>query len=378
MSNSSTSLTGDERVALRTHWNLADAHTRQSPSGAERTVLGALAEVFDAAAQADYFDLERASADAFLGALGQSRGDQRAVAVYASSIAMMVVARLVRARGYQAQLTCPTFDNLHALLVGEGVPVRPRRERQDPSDPIELLPACRVVVEVTPNNPTGSYLGARELTDLAAACTRDGRILVLDQSFKGQVDSCAAIDHYAILRQSGVSYVVIEDTGKLWPTLDIKVAYLLCSSDLQSEVEAIVDDILLNVSPFHLELVRRYSALSEKDSWRSVRGTIARNRQTLRQRLRESYMGVSPRYPESQVGVEVVELWPEICDAWCDHLQAAGVAVLDARKFDWASQGKDGVPLMRISLARDDAYFTAAVNTALASLGELRNLPDPR
>jgi len=283
---------------------------------------------------------------------------------------MMIVARLIKSRELRVQLTWPTFDNLHALLVGEGVEViraaglstEDRRPKDD----------YGVVVEVTPNNPTGSFLDAEGLRRLAVSCKRAGRLLVLDQSFKAQLQECAAFDHYPILEETGVSYIVIEDSGKLWPTLDLKVAFLICSPDLQIPIEDIADDVLLNVSPFALELVRQYAAFSTADHWQSVRGVIEKNREYLRAALRDSGLEATPAYPRSGVSVEVVQLWDSIPQSWHTFLRNSGVSVLDAGKFYWGSSERPAGTQMRVSLARDSEYFAGATKALVAGLGRLR------
>jgi aspartate/methionine/tyrosine aminotransferase len=364
---SGPSITADERTALSAVWNLADAHPRQALNGREKGLVESLPSLFASAHDSDYFELELASAAAFASALGQQLPRSRPIALYSSSIAMMVVARFARSIQASVQLTCPTFDNIHALLIAEGVTVVPRSA--DSEGAVLLNPQSRIVLEVSPNNPTGSVISKVELIDLAKRCKESGRILVLDQSFKGQVEQATAFDHYEVLSDAGVSYVVIEDTGKLWPTLDLKVAFLLCSNDLLMQLEDIVDDVLLNVSPFLLEVVRRFSELSTSDSWESVRSIVATNRSLLRELVAASGLPLSVSYPSSLVSVEVLSLWPSISRDWRDHLEGRGVAVLDAAKFFWdPSFREESNPMMRVSLARDPQYFEAAARALLDGL----------
>jgi len=361
------SLTADERTALSAIWNLADAHARQALTSRESELVDSLPSIFATAQRADYFDLELASATAFATALGQQLPKSRPIAVYASSIAMMVVARFAKFIRASVQLTCPTFDNIHALLVAEGVKVVPRPADHDGLAVLDQN--CAIVLEVSPNNPTGSVISREQLAGLARACKESGQILVLDQSFKGQVEQATAFDHYEVLSEAGVSYVVIEDTGKLWPSLDLKVAFIVCSADLLQALENIVDDVLLNVSPFLLEMVRRFSELSIADSWGSVRSTVGTNRALLRDLVISSEMPLSVTYPSSRVSVEVVSLWPSIDQGWRDHLESHGVAVLDAGKFYWDPALREGSkPMMRVSLARDPQYFDAAARALFDAL----------
>ncbi|MEO3939348.1 aminotransferase class I/II-fold pyridoxal phosphate-dependent enzyme [Dermatophilaceae bacterium Soc4.6] len=352
--NSDLSLTSDERSALSAGWNLADAHARQEMSPSEiRSIRERMGEMFVLASQADYALLEQESSAAFLLSMGQNPGKSRRIAVYSSSVASMIVARMLRNRGASVRLTCPTFDNVYALLVGEGLDVKPRIGLAE----LEVTSDADAIFEVTPNNPTGQFLDPTELSKLARRCADAGQVLILDQSFKGQVEE-ACFDHYGLLDSSGVSYVVIEDTGKLWPTLDLKVAFLVCSGDLLQEVELIVDDVLLNVSPFLLQLVLEYSRYSIADNFASIRGLIRENRQILRACLKD-VVQVAVAYPESTIGVEVLDLNVGTSHEHLAMLDRSGIAALDTRKFYWSSEAA-APSQIRLALCREPDLFRAA------------------
>ena len=64
----------------------------------------------------------------------------------------------------------------------------------------------------------------------------------------------------------------------------MKVAFLVSNERMADELRPVVDDILLNVSPFHLALVRRYAEYSSEGGrdYDSIRDVIEINRRTLR------------------------------------------------------------------------------------------------
>jgi aspartate/methionine/tyrosine aminotransferase len=351
--NESGSLTSAEREALAVHLNLADAHARQMMTEAERAaILRSFPDLFDASLRRDYRLSELSAASAFLTSIGQTLPHDYVLASYASSITTMVVARLLRRADRGVSLTCPTFDNIHALLVGEGVRVVPRAPGELPTHA-----SIGCVFEVSPNNPTGDYLDGAALADLAAWCAATDTWLVLDQSFKGH-DPRACFDHYPILEASGCDYIVIEDTGKLWPTGDLKAAFAVVSSGLFEPFAEIHDDVLLNVAPFVLELVSAYSRFSSQDSYASIRDLIAANRRVLRSCVARSGGLLEVRHAESRVGVEMLRLKEGLLASVSEELTSRDVAVLDGSKFFW-----DGRPpaesLLRVSLCRDLDYFRA-------------------
>ncbi|EJF75377.1 hypothetical protein HWV54_05280 [Bartonella alsatica] len=56
---------------------------------------------------------------------------------------------------------------------------------------------------------------------------------------------------------SGVKYVIIEDSGKTFPTQDMKASLMLFHSELKSAIQQIYEEIFLCVSPFSLEVITR-------------------------------------------------------------------------------------------------------------------------
>lgn len=367
-----TSLTADEREALSVLHNLADAHTRHAMTPREHRVLKRFSGIFDRSLGRDYQALVLDACKSYSQASGQTIEHDRVVATYSASISIMIAARaLKRSRGARAYLTWPTFDNISALLAGEGFAVVPRRWDQD----ITELDRRDVVFEVTPNNPTGEFRDSAELKHLAEACRRDEMVLVLDQSFRAHDASCC-FDHHSILESAGVSYMVIEDTGKIWPLRDLKTSFLVTSADLFESVQDVADGVLLNVAPSLLELTVEFARLSEEDGFAPLRRIIECNRNLLREMVTDFHGRVSLPYPESRVGVELIAV-PEVPGRVA--LRAAtgrGLGVLDARKFYWSSEGQRDLlapseTMFRIALCRDPDDFACAITELAATLRRL-------
>lgn len=361
------SLTTIERAALDIGRNLADAHARQHMTLAERqAILANFSSMFEHAREEPYEDLQLRAATAFLASLGQSPPRRTFFTLYASSIAAMVVARALKEAGRSVRLTSPTFDNIHDLLKAADVIVTPRIvDKESACEPPK--PGLGCVFEVSPNNPTGHYLALSDLRKLASACAKTDTWLVLDQSFKGH-DERSCFDHYQALEESGVSYILIEDTGKLWPTLDLKASFLMTSGDLVQTLEPIVDDVLLNVSPFILELVRRYSEFSLGDGYSSVRDLIATNREHLRSLIAGTERAIVLPYLDSRVGVEVLDLVGDrglSPEQWQDRFNAEELGVLETSNFYWHEPGSHRTQL-RISLCRDPAYFASGAQRLMS------------
>lgn len=371
------SLTADERYAQDSSWNLADAHARQRMSPDEKkSILEKFPEIFWEAHDHTYSTLEENSAITFLNSLGQYPKKSVAIAAYSSSLCTMIVSRLLRRKEWDVSLTWPTFDNLPALLTAESIVVRPRQITADPVDATITGDWPKCVFEVSPNNPTGDIIGRDELSRLADACAETGRLLVLDQSFKGHVRE-ACFDHYEVLEASGADYIVIEDTGKLWPLLDMKVAFLVSNERMAGELRPVVDDILLNVSPFHLALVRRYAEYSSEGDrdYDSIRDVIEINRRTLRGEIAAVPELLTLAYPDSRVGVEVLNVALANYPRFMAALEARKVAVLPTDKFYWGADRKPPRSQIRIALCRDQQNMNLALGKFMEAAREACEKP---
>jgi aspartate/methionine/tyrosine aminotransferase len=363
-----TSLTTIERNSYDIRWNLADAHARQRLTVVEHDrIYNRFGEIFSEAESANYHDLEFQSLYAYLDSIRQTTRPQRFFSVYSSSVSMMIVARLIRENRRSVRLVEPTFDNIPDLLKAENIKLISRREE------LPLLPSLSdtpgVIFEVSPNNPTGKVITPEELREIAEFCAEQDTWLVLDQTFKAQV-SAACFDHYSILDSTGVDYIVIEDTGKLWPTLDMKVSFLVTTPRLAQLLEPIVDDVLLNVSPFILALVKAYSELSLANNYQFVRSLIEANRKFLRESLQKSTAPLRVQYPSSMVSVEVLCLEDSLKqNRVTEFLASKQIQVLGIDSFYW--DGNSSGNQLRVSLARDQEYFVESWSATMGLLSEL-------
>ncbi|MFF4415296.1 aminotransferase class I/II-fold pyridoxal phosphate-dependent enzyme [Streptosporangium sp. NPDC001559] len=265
----------------------------------------------------------------------------------------------------------PCFDNLHDVLGNLGVPLYPIDESAlyDPDCIYEEL-RRRVRTEalflVDPNNPTGFSLlkhGRRGFEEVVRFCRDHDKLLLIDFCFASFTlfdPALTRFDVYELLENSGVRYLAIEDTGKTWPVQDAKCALLTPSDDIKEAVYNIHTSVLLNVSPFVLNMLTEYVEDSAGDELFSVRDVLTRNREAARGTLHGSAL----RYLEPVVKSSVA--WFHI-----DHphltatdlhrlLVAEGVYVLPGRYFYW-SQPSKGESYVRIALARTPEMFADAM-----------------
>jgi aspartate/methionine/tyrosine aminotransferase len=361
-----TKLTRDESVGLSLPYNLADAHTRYTPSEIEKSeIIDRLSSIYYEAVDTSQDIIDRRAFEAFLALGGQSAAAQRHafLPTYSASISMEIAAIVLSKRAKAAALTHPTFDNIADILKRHQISIAPLGETltdQPLREAITQLNQVGVgaIVLVSPNNPTGRVIQSEELYDIGILCAKASMTLVLDCCFR-LYDDRAVYDHYEVLAQTGVEYVIIEDTGKIWPTQDIKLSYLVPSSTMLPDLLDAYDDVILNVSPFISNLVYYFSMLSDDRHQHSFMSITNENRLHLRASLPENV--VSFPYRDSRISVDILEMGTsERASTALELLRAEGVNVLSARAFHWSSPSQ-GASRLRVALARDPAYFATAV-----------------
>jgi enduracididine biosynthesis enzyme MppP len=346
-------LTQLEARAERSGLNLADGHARQPLTASQSLVIDGLPELFRRAQGGVVPELDREAQATFLSALGQQRALACAevLSCYSSSVAMEILARALRAAGLRrVGLIHPTFDNIPDILRGVGLRLSPVSEETlrsaDRLDDLEV----DVLFVTSPNNPTGTVLSADRLAHWAQWCAERRIVLALDTCFRG-FDPRAQYDHYRVLDDSGVEWVVIEDTGKMFPSLDLKVGFLAHARHLQVPLRHVYTDILLGVSPAILCLVTALADDAAHGGLAALHRLIGDHRAMVRDVIREPGCG---RWPDrdSRISVERLALPQGLrASQVAADLRERDVHVLPGAKFYWADPG-EGESFIRIALGR--------------------------
>ncbi|MEO7262328.1 MAG: enduracididine biosynthesis enzyme MppP [Jatrophihabitantaceae bacterium] len=347
-------LTQWEFLAINGEFNLADGHARQSLTPQQLKIVQDLPLLFADGERRSVEEIEQEAHRSFLTMLGQHnypRQHGRVLSCYSSSVAMEITARAAATQFKTVALVHPTFDNIADLLRGNGLDLVPLEEdRLYESDlPEEILRHVGCVFVTTPNNPTGRVLSEQRLVRLAAQCARSGVVLALDTSFRG-FDPRAQYDHYAVLAASGCRWLVIEDTGKLWPTLDLKMGLLVSSECIDLPVYQIYSDILLGVSPLILLLATRFADDAAQGGLAELHQFIATNRALVHDGL-SGVPQLSFPQSESRVSVEQVHLGSLSSERVWAQLREHNVYSLPCNAFYWAEPDR-GRGTLRLALSR--------------------------
>lgn len=351
-------LTELELLAERSGVNLADGHARQPLTAAQEHIVDRMPELFRQAWQAEVPWLDRQAQSSFLCALGQDHAlaCAQVLSCYSSSVAMEILARSARTAGLRrVGLIHPTFDNIPDILRGVGmelVPIsEPTLQAVDTAAVVDL--GLDLMFVTTPNNPTGTVLDADQLAGWAAWCAARGVVLALDTSFRG-FDPRAMYDHYRILDSSGAQWAVIEDTGKLFPSLDLKAGFLAFPADSRLPLRRIYTDILLGVSPLILRLISELADDAASGGLAALHRAVATNRTALHEVLADTDSARWPD-PENRISVERMIL-PSTLEATAvvRDLRDEGLHVLPCPKFHWADPTA-GQRSIRIALGRPES-----------------------
>jgi enduracididine biosynthesis enzyme MppP len=353
-------LTELEILALDSPVNVSDGHARQSLTEAQSAVVREFPELFESASRQPFGELERRAQSAFLSALGQHRApvcEGRVFSTYSSSVGMEIVARCLAEELSEVALIHPTFDNIPDLLKARGLSLRPVEEQALEGDPEHAFAGRpQAVFITTPNNPTGFVLSADALRRVAGWCAEHRAVLCLDTSFRG-FDPTAQYDTYAILEEAATEYVVIEDTGKLWPMAELKLGFVVHSRNCRLGLQEAVSDVLLSVSPFVLLVVERLAEDAAAGGLDDLHDLIARNRAILESSLSSTSAHLPDRGRVSVARVGLAE-GMSAASLW-RALRKVNVDALPCGSFHWADQA-EGDGFLRVALARDEPVVQKA------------------
>lgn len=350
--------------------NLTDGHARLHLTPQQAVIVKRIPEMFAAASRRSFPSIEHAAHRAFLGAIGQHTapvGTGRILSCYSSTLATDIVARALPAGGTIAVLH-PTFDNIADLFTTRGLRLVPLSEqalldRDWPGRPVSAI------VITHPNNPTGVVTPEGHLRSLAEHAAHHGQTVIVDASFRGQVRE-AQYDTYAVLEGAGVDWITIEDTGKLWPTHELKIGLLAYSVRTVLPIERAFSESLLAASPVVLQLVEAFAADWADGGYQRARDLVERNRAVVRDTIAAVALRLAD--PTSQISVARIELpenGPDSTLLYKDLLKR-GVHVLPCAPFHWADP-KSGLRYIRVSLARPFETVQAAARTLAEAYREL-------
>lgn len=368
-------LTQHEVEALKHKYNFADAHTHQSQSPSQLEIVKRLPDLWLEAEQTKQETLN----NKFINTFYKVRGLETALEpnnimlYYAASITTLHIANYLNKKRLSVTLLEPCFDNLYQILSNLEVPLYPLKEEllhdtDQIYDNLKTHVHTDAIFIIDPNNPTGfTLLGSQNkkaFEQVIKFCQDYDKLLIIDYCFANFLmndDDLELYDTYKVLKESGIKYMAIEDTGKTWPIQDAKIAMLKVSDNIYEEMYSIYTAYILNVSPFILNFLTEYLLDSHKCQFASTNNLLNTNRTILEKTFRDSIL--KSHKPKGKVSVA----WCEIKDPNLNAtelqkmLYQNGVYVLPGTYFYWHNPDQ-GERYIRIALARDTDNFVEGVS----------------
>ena len=350
--------------------NLTDGHARLRLSPQQAAIVAQTPRMFAEASRRPFNEIEFEAHTAFMNAIGQRTapvGTGRILSCYSSTLATDIVARALPI-GSTIAILHPTFDNIADLFLTRGLTLVPLSEtalldRAWPEPPVSAIMLTH------PNNPTGLVTPEGHLRSLAEHAARHGQIVILDASFRGQVRD-AQYDSYAVFDAAGVDWITIEDTGKLWPTHELKIGLLAYSTRTKLPIQRAFSESLLAASPVVLQLITALAIDWADGGQERARALVERNRAAVKEAIEP--VGLRLADPDSQISVARIELSPGGPDSSLlyKEMVARGVHVLPCAPFHWADP-QSGLRFVRISLARPFEIVQTAARVLAQAYWEL-------
>jgi aspartate/methionine/tyrosine aminotransferase len=359
-------LTGYEIETLPQYYNLTDGHAFRPWSAREEAIIDRAAQLFKNKNRRMQVEIEREYIRDF-SRLAKQTYDEDALGYlmcFTASMAFEIIANYLRLNRLSLSLIEPCFDNLADIFHRHQIPLHPV--------PDALLEASAdafrrglstmdsdAICLVTPNNPTGSTLTESNLRSLVKFCKERGKLLILDNCFRAYLPRHLVYDQYQLVLEAGIEVVLVEDTGKTWPTSEIKAPFFAVSGSggLFDRIYDIYTDFLLHVSPVGIELMHEFIRLSERDDMASIHEVIRMNRKALCENLAGTFLTPCERPFASVAWLRIDHSLNSL--ALKQVLDEHGVFVLPGNHFFWHDRSQ-GEQFIRVALARDADMFREA------------------
>lgn len=374
------SLTEHEIYGLAVECNLADGHSYISAKKHFNSVLCDLPGLWDSAAETPIPQMEKKFKNIFaeyFSLFGLKAHEHFSVCPTASN-SIDIVGAWAQARSLKVGLIEPTFDNLAQLLRRRGVELEaiPESVFADPGllENSILEKNLDALFLVNPNNPTGAVVDAVKMSKIVDLCLRHNVILLFDVSFR----FChrEIIDEYALLIEKGASFIILEDTGKQWPTLDAKASLLSYSEDLADEIRLIYEELYLCCSNFTLSVITAFiEATLKKGGVSYMQALIDENQKAACSALSGTLVHVETL----SSGTPMTVLWLNIKKTGLndleltDYLAGYEIAVLPGRYFYWNTHEVAGHDRIRIALMKPDKQLRLSLACLRKALLDLEH-----
>ena len=174
--------------------------------------------------------------------------------------------------------------------------------------------------------------------------------LAIDACFRA-FDGRVQYDTYAVLDATGVDYVVIEDTGKLWPLGGIRLSFLVFAAGSKLAIPEASADLLLHAPPFSALVVEAFARDMANGGMTTIHERLSRNRGILARSL-DGSLAATLVDRDSRVSMSLIQLADRSSTRLWGRLLREGVHAVPGRPIWWA-RPNEGERYLRVALARE-------------------------
>ncbi|HVT01332.1 MAG TPA: aminotransferase class I/II-fold pyridoxal phosphate-dependent enzyme [Patescibacteria group bacterium] len=366
----SRKLTEIQQHALVKTFDMSVGHAKYTLPDYQKGVIENLPFIFNESIKTPHKEIEKTFCEAYFGLAGQPsyRELKPTIFHYSTSISLEVLANVFRIKNMRVGLNTPTFDNLADILkrhINSNIIAVSENSLADPENiPWNQIDSLFITI---PNNPTGFYLDETQFRNLVKKCKKENKLLAIDFCFRLTEEDYQRFDQYKILIEEQVDFITYEDTGKIWSIADLKVGFMLSSDSYYQIIKDISDDVLLNVSPFILNLLINIIRLEDPENI-YINQLCNINRAYFRDNLGKLNFTVVNQNSKSTVewvlhnrNIPATEL--------VDKLETFGLFLSPGAQFYW-NNFNEGEKYLRIALARDPNKFKQSVDELIHALSQ--------
>lgn len=134
-------------------------------------------------------------------------------------------------------------------------------------------PSTRIVFIANPNNPTGTHVSHREMSDLLAQTPSEG-LVVVDEAYREYVEAPDYPDTLSLLKQ-GARIAILRTFSKIYGLAGLRLGYALTTPDVRRATEKVR-------SPFNTSSLAQAAALAALDDQEHVARSRQHNSRELR------------------------------------------------------------------------------------------------
>ena len=354
-------LTQYEYSKLSKKFNFTDGYMHRKLTKAEQSIINDLSKIFKEAEREQCQQLERDFIKSYFKLARQSVQFDSVQYLFctSASISLEIVANYLRLHNKSVTLVEPCIDTLVNILRRHKVKLRPLSDQLLDKDSflenIERLNSDAICL-VSPNNPTGLEISRENFIKLTNYCKTKKKILILDASCRIFSDPDSIFDHYGLLARSKANFLVVENTGKVFPTKNLKLSILAVSNNLYQSIYDIHSDFILFTPPFTIKLLTKFVDLYIKEDLFTVWATIQKNRQSLYEVIDGSFLKPRETQTSCTAWLELEGITATKLKSW---LENAGIYVIPGTNLYW-SDPKKGERFIRVALNREPEIFSKA------------------